>query len=252
MSEISLVNKNLFKDIKSKYMIKTIFSYLDEKNKLEIIKYNKKLQNIENIELTNYRFMSDSYIIYESNKKGKEYDSNYNYLKFEGEYLNKKRNGKGKEYNWRGNLIFEGEYLNGKRNGKGKEYYDNYNILKFEGEYLNGLKWNGRGYNNFNNIAFEIRNGKGYVIEYNDYGMISFEGEYLNGERNGKGKEYNWVGNLKFEGEYLNGKRNGKGIEYYGNNILKFEGKFKNDLKWSGKEYNIYGNIAFEINNGKG
>ena len=142
MSEISLVNKNLFKDIKSKYMIKTIFSYLDEKNKLEIIKYNKKLQNIENIELTNYRFMSDSYIIYESNKKGKEYDSNYNYLKFEGEYLNKKRNGKGKEYNWRGNLIFEGEYLIGYEL-RGKYYINDH--LEYKGEYLYNEKMERKG-----------------------------------------------------------------------------------------------------------
>ena len=46
---------------------------------------------------------------------------NYEYLKFDGEYLNGQRNGKGKEY-YEGNLKFEGEYLIGKRNGKGKEY----------------------------------------------------------------------------------------------------------------------------------
>ena len=41
MSEISLVNKNSIKNIKSIYFTKFIFSYLNEKAKLEIIKYNK-------------------------------------------------------------------------------------------------------------------------------------------------------------------------------------------------------------------
>ena len=39
-------NKNLFKDIKSVYFIKVIFSYLKDEIKLNIIKYNKDLQNI--------------------------------------------------------------------------------------------------------------------------------------------------------------------------------------------------------------
>ena len=52
--------------------------------------------------------------------------------------LNGERNGKGKEYAY-DFLKFEGEYLDGKRNGKGKEY-DIYGNLKFECEYLNGKK----------------------------------------------------------------------------------------------------------------
>ena len=54
MSEISLVNKNSFKNIKSTYIIQFIFTYLNEKTKLEIIKYNKHLQNILDIKLINY------------------------------------------------------------------------------------------------------------------------------------------------------------------------------------------------------
>ena len=46
----------------------------------------------------------------------KEYDDSYDYLIFEGHYLNGKRNGKGKEYNILNGKTFEGEYLNGKRN----------------------------------------------------------------------------------------------------------------------------------------
>jgi hypothetical protein len=57
-------------------------------------------------------------IIYEL-RKGKgfsfEYDTNKEFISFEGEYLNGERNGKGKEYDIEDNLIFEGEYLNGER-----------------------------------------------------------------------------------------------------------------------------------------
>ena len=106
----------MLKKSKSIYFIKRLFTLVDEKNKLDIIKYNKNMQNILDISLINYKFFSDRYIIFE-------------------------KNGKGKEYNKYGNLIFEGEYLNGKRNGKGKEY-DEYGKLKFEGEYLNGQRWN--------------------------------------------------------------------------------------------------------------
>ena len=158
MSEISSNNKNLFKKIKSKYILKFIFSYLNEKTKLEIIKYNKTIQNIINIDITNYKFLSRGYIIYESNKKGKKYDIINDYLEFEGEYLNGKRNGKGKEY-----------YLNGR--------------LMFEGEYINGLKWNGKGYDIHNNIVYELKNGNGYVKEYYKKGKLFFEGEYLNGKK---------------------------------------------------------------------
>ena len=77
-------------------------------------------------------------------------------------------------------LYFEGEYLNGIRNGIGKEYNMNGNLM-FEGEYLNDLRWNGKGYDNQNNIVYELKNGKGYVKEYNKNGDLIFEGEYLNG-----------------------------------------------------------------------
>ena len=115
--------------------------------------------------------------------------------------MNGKRHGKGKEYDNYGNLIYEGEYLNGKRNGKGKEY-DSIRHLIFEGEYLKGKKWNGKGYDENNNIIYELHNGNGKVKEYYNNGQLEFEGEYLNGIRNGKGKEY-YKGQLEFEGKYL-------------------------------------------------
>ena len=54
--------------------------------------------------------MSERYIIYESNGKGKEYNE-FGELEFEGEYLNGKRTGKGKKYDLNGKLEFEGEYI---------------------------------------------------------------------------------------------------------------------------------------------
>ena len=162
-----LKNGNL-EIIESPFFSKLLFSFMNEKIKLKVIKYNKKLQNKIDINLNNYKFYNGKYIIYENEKniKGKEYM--------------KSISGYGEHF------LYEGEYLNGERNGKGKEYYDNGNLL-FEGEYLNG----------------ERRKGK----EYNNDGSLRYEGEYLNGKRNGKGKEYDEDGDLIFEGEYLNGIR---------------------------------------------
>ena len=160
----------MLQNSKSIYFIKRLFTFVDEKNKLDIIKYNKNMQKILDISLINYKTFSGRYILYGKNGKGKEYNYDDKLL-FEGEYLNRKRNGKGKEYNdYNGKLMFEGEYLNKKRNGKGKEYGE-YCILIFEGEYINGK-----------------RNGKGK--EYN-YGELIFEGEYKEGERL-KGKEFDY------------------------------------------------------------
>ena len=113
----------MLKNIKSSYFNAKIFAYIDERQKLKIIKYNKSLQKNMNISIINYIFFSGKYIIYESNGIGKEYKGYDDILEFEGEYLNGERNGKGKEYDYDGELEFEGEYLNGKRNGKGKENY---------------------------------------------------------------------------------------------------------------------------------
>jgi len=227
--------KNIGKSIESLYILKYIFSFLSEKQKLKVIIYNKNLQKKLDKNIENYKRIRGVYKEGEKNGKGKEYY--FDKLIFKGEYLNGKRNGKGKEYYDYGELKFKGEYLNGEKNGKGKEYYKN-GKLEFEGEYLNGK-----------------RNGK--VKEYDEYGELKFEGEYLNGEKNGKGKEYYKKAKLLFEGEYLNGKIwNGKGYningktdfeikegngkikEYYENGELKFEGEYLNGEKNGiGKEY---------------
>ena len=105
----------MVENIISTYFQKILLSTLHEKTKLEIIKYNKRLQNLMGIKLINYIYYRGYFIIYETKRKGKEYF-------------------------YDGNLEFEGEYINGKRNGKGKEYYENGQI-NFEGEYLTGKKW---------------------------------------------------------------------------------------------------------------
>ena len=130
-----------------------IFSYIDNKTKLRIVKYNKSFQNKININILDYRRLSGKYILYETKGKGKEYNAYNDELLFEGEFLNGKRwNGKGKEYG----II--NEYLNYiKINGiyiqerqcpesqiKNKNEEMKKNILAFEGEYLNGKKWNGK------------------------------------------------------------------------------------------------------------
>ena len=191
----------MLRKIRSKYITKNIFSYINEKTKLNLIKFNKKLQKELFIKIINYQILSGRYIEYETNDTIKEYNAYNDLLIYEGEFKEGKRNGKGKEYNNEGKLIYEGEYLNGIVNGKGKKF--NNGILMFEGEYLNGLV-NGKG--------------KEYDIDNN----IMFEGEYLNGIRwNGKGKDYDINNNIIFEGEYLKGNRwNGKIYDISNNNIM--------------------------------
>ena len=149
--------------IKSIYILKGVLSYLKEKQKLDIIIYNQKLQKFLSVDFEYYKKTSGKYKIGEKNGNGKEFKLNTN------------------------KLIFEGEYLNGKRNGKGKEFFGD-GKLKFEGEYINGKKWNGKGYNKYGDMEFEIKNGKGYIKEYNYCAQLIYEGEYLNGEKNRKGK----------------------------------------------------------------
>ena len=134
----------MLENIKSFYFIKKLFSRVDERKKLKVVKYNKRLQNIIDINIINYMTFTNKYIIiYKENGKGKEFNSIDEKLIFKGEFKNVGRNGKGKEYHKNGKLKFEGEFKNGERNGKGKEYDDDGNLI-FEGEYSNGKEWNGK------------------------------------------------------------------------------------------------------------
>ena len=257
----------MFENIKSKYILSNIFSYLEEKRVLKIIAYNKLIQNILEIDIDSFENISKRYKIAPLTGKGKEYtSSNKKILLYEGEYLNGKRHGKGKEYFDNGEIEYEGEYLNGERSGKGKEYYKVYGFLgyyfvklKYKGEYLhgkmhgkgklyspinedklqfkgefrNGKKWDGKIYDFCGKVEYEIKNGNGVgeimLVNYSDnVGNCHYIGEYKNGERNGKGKEYDESNYLLYEGEYLNGK------------------------KWNGKGYDREGNIIYEIKNGNG
>ena len=231
----------MLENVKSIYFSKIVFSFFNDKRKLDLIKYNKKIQACLGIDINHYKLFAGKYIIYEDNKNGKEYDFN-NRLIFEGEYLNRKKHGKGKLYNNSGDLIFEGNYLNGKRNGIGKgiEQLEGYDFI-FEGEYRNDKKWKGNIYqedykffaeNNSideKELIYEIKEGDGIIKVYNTFGK-----------------------NLLSEMELKNGELNGKCKEYYSNQNLSFEGGYKNGKKWNGKEYDLNGNIIFELNNGKG
>ena len=235
-------------DIKSAYIQKSIFSFLNERQALNIIIYNKQLQKIVGVDINEYKKVSGRYKIGEKNGKGKEYILSTDRMIFEGEYINGKRNGKGKEYDYYGKLRFEGEYLNGIRNGNGKEYYSNGNLL-FDGKYIEKKRFDGKGYNKDGIFKFKISNGTGFIKIYDSFsGVLLFEGEYLNGKKNGKGREYDSHNcELKFEGEYLNGERHGKCREYNNNGELLFEGEYLNGKKWDGKGYNKNGDIEFEI-----
>ena len=81
------------------------------------------------INLINYKFFSESYIEYETNRKGKEYK--YGELIFEGEYFHGKR-WYGKGFKGNNNII----YILENEKGIIKEYYHN-GKLKIESEYLN-------------------------------------------------------------------------------------------------------------------
>ena len=186
---------NLRKEVKSIYNIKTIFSFVDDYQKLKLIIQNKKYQILLDLDynIEHIKKKSKKYIIGKRNGEGKEYCLDRNRLLFSGNYLTGKRNGKGKEYYSNGKLKFEGEYLNGKKlkdkgydtkgnlifklekSGNAKEYYINGN-LKFKGEYLNEIRWNGKGYNINGDLEFEIKNAEGTVKEYDICGFLEYEG----------------------------------------------------------------------------
>jgi len=123
-------NKIFLNSIKSSYILNEIFTFINEKQKLNMVIYNKQLQKMLDVGIRRYQKISGKYKEGKKNGKGKEYIVNTNKLIFEGEYKNGKRNGKGKEYNYEGKVVFEGEYKDGKRNGNGKEY-DVYIIIYY-------------------------------------------------------------------------------------------------------------------------
>ena len=174
----------MLEKIKSKFFLRMLLFSLDERVKLKLVQYNKRLQKEININIINYKIFSGRYIVYDTKENGAEY-SNYD-----------------------DKIIFKGEYFLCYRL-KGKKYIKG--LLQFEGEFLFNNKYNGKGYDENGNVISELKNGTGKVKEYDDYGTLKFEGEYLNGKRNGKGKEYDINGKLTYEGDFLMGN---KGYSY--------------------------------------
>ena len=171
----------MLKNIKSSYFSIIIFYFLDEKVKLQLVKYNKNLQKKLDIKIINYQFFSGKYIIYESNIKGKEYYGYFDKLIYDGEYLKGKKHRKGKEYDLNGTVIFEGEYFHGLKQGQGKEY-NQFSELMFEGEYLKDKTWKGKVFNENGNIIYELDNTGKNIIRHYKKGKLIFEGKYLNGK----------------------------------------------------------------------
>ena len=208
-------------NIHSIYIFLKPFSFIEEKIKLEITKYNKKLQKKLNINLINYKVFSGKYVIYGENGTAKEYNIFNNNLIFEGEYLNKKRNGKGKEY-FEGILTFDGEYLNGKRNGKGTEY--DFSNKIFEGEYLNGKRWNGSLFSQKDDTIYILEDAFGCCSDHYNDNKIKIEGKTLNLIRKRDGMRY-YTSNDKYE--IKNGKGYLKeGCFWHFDYQLKFEGEY--------------------------
>ena len=178
----------MLNEIKSYFVLKKILSNLGLLRKLYLFQYNKRIQKILNINILDYQLLSKVYKIEGKNVMGEEYTISNNKLSFKGEYKNGKKNGIGTSYYYNiGNISFEGNYQDGKKNGKGIEYDANGNII-FEGDYLNGYMYNGKGYDDNNNLVYELKDGCGYVKLYSS-GKLSFEGEYLNGKKKRKRKK---------------------------------------------------------------
>jgi len=64
-----------------------------------------------------------------------------------------------------------------------------------------------KGYDYNSSLSNELKNGKGYVVNFNQNENLIFEGELVNGEKNGKSIEYSSISDFLFEGEYLKGKK---------------------------------------------
>ena len=203
----------MLSNVKSQYILRMIFSLLEKKTKLKIIKYNKfPLQQKLEINIDDYKNLSSKYIIWdlEIRKKGKEYNKN-KVLIYDGEFKNGERSGQGKEFFLNGNLLFNGNYLNGKRNGQGKEFYPNGNLL-YEGDYMSGKRNNGNIYLTEGKTD-KIIKGDGINKEFSENGNL-LEGEYKDGKKQGKWVKYDINGEILIEGNYKNSKKNGIWIEF--------------------------------------
>ena len=53
----------MVENIKSKYIVKIIFTYVNERQKLKIIKHNKNIQKNIDININNYKHFAGKYLI---------------------------------------------------------------------------------------------------------------------------------------------------------------------------------------------
>ena len=59
-------------NLKSKYFINIVFTFIKEGRKLKLFKYNKNIQNEININLLNYKLFTGKYLIYVTKGYAKE------------------------------------------------------------------------------------------------------------------------------------------------------------------------------------
>ena len=230
----------MLNQIRSKYILKFIFSKLKEGKKLSLIKINKKIREIIDLNLLHYKTFSGKYFIGKKNGKGKEYNILNDQLIFEGDYIDGKRTGYGKEYIYDKFddkfLIYEGKYLDGKRNGEGIEYYSS-GKPSFKGIYVFGNKYSGIGYDKYGGIIYELKEGKGKIALLDFYNDDNYH-EVFKGEYEYPNKIKGW--------EYCTHKKGN--VNYH---QILFSGEYKNNLKWNGFGYDDTKEI-YEIKDGKG
>ena len=78
-------------NIKSSYIINEIFSFLnEEKQKLNMIIYNKQLQKIIEVDIKDYQKISGKYKVGEKNGLGKEYIKGSSYLTYLFSFISSK------------------------------------------------------------------------------------------------------------------------------------------------------------------
>ena len=90
-SDLIQKKNNNLKLVRSRYILKKIFSFLDEKKKLIVIKYNKLYIKTFGITIEQYKKLSGGIKIDGINGYGKEYELETLNLIFKGFYLNEKK-----------------------------------------------------------------------------------------------------------------------------------------------------------------
>ena len=101
----------MLKNIKNHFFIRHYFSFICESKKFKLVKYNKHLQNILNINLEDYKDFSDGRIIIYQEKEEEKDINCCGLLNPEKGDFKEKRKRKGIEYYSNG--YYEGEYING-------------------------------------------------------------------------------------------------------------------------------------------